>query len=66
MRREFEELPGWTFGIDEVSAGVYEVIGRDDLGHLVTAKGVDLDVLVEECRQEALAILLRPPSSERP
>ena len=29
--------------MDEVSAGVYEVVGRDAAGHVVSAKGTDLE-----------------------
>ena len=57
MRREFPELPGWVFEIDEVSAGIYEVIGRDQSGRSVSAKGIDLDIVLEEGRQKALHTL---------
>ena len=39
MPREFKELPGWSFAIDEVSAGVYRVLGRDLAGRTVEATG---------------------------
>ena len=38
MRKTFPDLPEWCFEIDEVSSGVYEVIGRDMAGHCVSAK----------------------------
>ncbi len=53
MKWTFPDLPEWTFDLDEVSAGVYEVIGTDRAGHRVQAKGTDLDKLVDECRQSA-------------
>ena len=53
MKREFLDLPTWEFDIDEVSAGVYEVTGRDKLGHRVSAKGIDPESLFERCRKEA-------------
>jgi len=53
VKKQFAELPAWYFDMDEVSAGVYEVIGRDTAGHIVSAKGTDLEALVEQCRQEA-------------
>lgn len=56
MEHRFEELPGWTFKMDEVSAGVYEVVAGDHAGHAVSAKGNDLDSLVEWCRNEARRI----------
>lgn len=59
MRKEFPDLPAWHFDMDELSAGVYEVVGRDKTGHCVSAKGTNLDFLVEQCRQEARKILMR-------
>ena len=53
MPREFEELPGWSFAIDEVSAGVYRVLGRDLAGRTVEATGPRLKVLIEKCLQDA-------------
>jgi hypothetical protein len=53
MPREFKELPGWSFAIDEVSAGVYRVIGRDLAGRAVEATGPRLKVLIEKCLQDA-------------
>jgi len=53
MRREFKELPGWSFAIDEVSAGVYRVVGRDLAGRTVEATGPRLKVLIEQCLQAA-------------
>jgi|HubBroStandDraft_5_1064220.scaffolds.fasta_scaffold1609679_1 hypothetical protein len=41
MKKRFPGLPAWHFDVDEVSAGVYEVIGRDDAGNVVSAKGID-------------------------
>jgi len=53
MRKAYADLPGWTFDMDEVSANVYEVVGRDDMGNSVFVKGVDLDVVVAECIAKA-------------
>ena len=61
MRKQFPDLPAWHFDMDEVSAGVYEVIGRDSAGHAVSAKGTDLDSLLEQCRREARKISMRGP-----
>jgi hypothetical protein len=66
MKRDFRDLPTWEFEMDEVSAGVYEVTGRDRAGHRVSAKGIDLDSLLEQCRNEALRISLRPSSTSNP
>ena len=56
MKTTFPELPAWTFSMDEVSAGVYEVVGSDERGRRISAKGTDLDAVLEECRAEALRI----------
>ena len=53
MSREFNDLPGWSFRIDEVSAGVYRVVGRDLAGRTVEATGPRLRVQMEKCLQAA-------------
>jgi len=65
MRKELHDLPAWEFDIDEVSAGVYEVRGRDRAGHRVVAKGIDLDVALEQCRREAVEIEARRPTGDQ-
>jgi hypothetical protein len=57
MKKHFPDLPGWQFDLDEVSANVYEVVGKDKSGHLISAKGTDPDALLEHCRNDALRIL---------
>jgi hypothetical protein len=61
MKKRFPDLPAWHFDVDEVSAGVYEVIGRDDAGNVVSAKGTDLNSLSEQSRIEARKISMRRP-----
>jgi hypothetical protein len=56
MKKTFTELPAWSFDMDEVSAGVYEVVGSDSSGHRVSAKGTDLDAALEDCRKQAMQI----------
>lgn len=56
MEKRIPELPAWQFEIDEVSAGVYEVVGRDGLGHRVFAQGTDPDSLLEQCRSDAMRL----------
>ena len=46
-------MPSWIFELDEVSTGVYEVMGKDEYGHCVSAKGTDLDELIQMCRADA-------------
>jgi hypothetical protein len=53
VKKTYPDLPTWEFEMDEVSANVYEVTGRDATGHTVSAKGTDLDSLLERCRMEA-------------
>ena len=61
MKKTFSELPAWSFDMDEVSAGVYEVVGSDNHGHRVSAKGTDLDAVLADCRTQALKIALSSP-----
>jgi hypothetical protein len=53
VKKTFSDLPEWIFEMDEISAGVYEVVGHDAAGHYTSAKGIDLDELIEKCRAEA-------------
>jgi hypothetical protein len=39
MNKVFPDLPDWTFEVEEVLAGVYEVTGTDKAGHRVSTKG---------------------------
>ena len=56
MITTFEELPSWKFDVDEVSAGVYEVVGTDDRGHRVQFKGTDPEALIEQAKTAAAAV----------
>ena len=49
----FPDLPGWTFTVDEVSANVYKIVGRDGSGRSVEATGTDYDALLKEARRWA-------------
>jgi len=53
MSITFKELPGWDFDIDEISAGVYKVNGRDELGRSIELTGTDPEALLEECKKYA-------------
>jgi hypothetical protein len=48
-----EDLPGWTFEIQELSSHSYEVIGFDREGHWIHERGADVDVLIVEVRGAA-------------
>jgi len=54
-------LPGWTFHVEEVSAGVYSVTATDRAGRAVEKKGIDPDALIAECKQAAIEILQSEP-----
>lgn len=56
MRKQFSDLPKWYFDMDDVSMGIYEVIGSDDLGHVIRTKGTELELLIEQYRREARSI----------
>lgn len=51
--RTFPELSGWTFDIDEVSAGVYRVRGVDEAGRSVESTGTDPDAVLDDCKKAA-------------
>jgi hypothetical protein len=53
MRRSFPELPGWSFLIEEVSAGVYEATAEDAAGHRVQTRGTDPEALLASCHFNA-------------
>lgn len=59
MKKVFPELPGWSFDVQEVSAGVYAVKGTDAVGHRVEMKGTDYDALINECREAAAKMAAR-------
>ena len=47
------ELPGWSIQVDEVSAGVYRVVGIDEAGRRFEATGTNPDALLDECKRYA-------------
>ncbi len=58
MKKTFPSLPDWTFDVDEVSAGVYEV---NQLGQVVSAKGTDPYKLLDECKESAAKVAPQRP-----
>jgi hypothetical protein len=54
---EIPDIPGWYFRQREQSAGVWNVEGRDAYGRAVGRTGVDADEVLQECAQDARAIL---------
>jgi hypothetical protein len=56
MKKSFDDLPGWIFDMEEISANVYEVTAIDTLGHRVQIKGVDPETLLDNARRGAKEI----------
>ncbi len=56
MNKKFDELPGWTFFGEEISANVYKVGGKADAGPSVEFTGTDPDALLDECKRYAAKI----------
>ena len=56
MKEDTNELKEWSFQIDEISANVYRVWGVDPLGRRVEKVGDDPDILLQECKTDALKI----------
>jgi len=54
-RHENLELPGWTFEVDEASAGVFEVVGLHTSGRSLRLVGTDPASLVDERVARSLA-----------
>ncbi len=50
MERSFDDLPGWAFTVEEISAGVYSVGGRDLAGRSVSLTVEDPDKLLQDAR----------------
>ncbi len=51
--KTFDDLPGWTFEVNEVSACVYRVTGADSLGRRTEATGTDPEELLAAAREWA-------------
>lgn len=56
MKIRDESLPGWVFTVDEVSAGVFEVVGRGPGGLTVSRKGTDPEDLIANCKEDARSV----------
>jgi hypothetical protein len=56
MKQSFQDLPGWAFEIEEVSANVYEVTGTDSARRTVKVKGTDPDAVLEDAKTSAKKI----------
>jgi hypothetical protein len=56
-----DELPGWTFYVEETSAGYYVVLGVHRDGRSVQVVGNDPDKLLARCRSDAAIMDLERP-----
>lgn len=65
MRKSFPDLPGWTFEIEEVSAGVYRGKGIDEAGRSAEASGTDPESVLDYCRHFPAQIIEREPRQRK-
>jgi hypothetical protein len=53
MERHFWEPGGWHVTVEEVSAGVYEIVARSATAGEIRLMTTDPDAALEQCRKEA-------------
>lgn len=53
---KFDDLPGWDFKLQETSMNIYKVTGVHFRGITVEREGVDLEILLEDIKRDALGI----------
>lgn len=56
MKKEFPELPGWSFEIEDLPPGGYRVTATAKSGRTFETRGTDYEALLAECRQEVAAL----------
>lgn len=56
MASPVDDLPGWTFEIQELASNSYEVIGFDHEGHRIHERGPDVEALIGQVREAAKRI----------
>jgi hypothetical protein len=56
MKKEFAELPGWSFEVEEKPVGVYRVTATETGGRTFEMEGTDRESLLIDCREEAAAL----------
>lgn len=54
-----DELPGWTFSVEETTAGYYAVLGVNRDGRSVRVVGSDPEKLLARCRSDAATMDLQ-------
>lgn len=60
----FDDLPGWLFEVDEVSAGTFIVQVSDSSGVRVELRGIDPEKLLTRCRDEVVRIMFDSNESD--
>jgi hypothetical protein len=58
MKQAFDDLPDWSFEIEEQSAGVYVATGKDKAGRSVVVTGVDPEHLLQQCKTDAIKLAM--------
>jgi hypothetical protein len=56
VKKEFPELPGWSFEVEELPAGRYRIVGTEKGGKTFDMQGTDYDSLLKDCQEEAAAL----------
>jgi hypothetical protein len=65
MSSTFDDLPGWTFDIQEISMGSYQIVAKDTAGRRMIKKGPESELsgMMIECKEYARKFI--PPSKPR-
>ena len=54
MQKNFQDLPNWTFWVDEISVGIYNVKGKNKVfGSNLDLTGEDPEELLQQARSAA-------------
>jgi hypothetical protein len=68
IRRVTDDLPSWTFTVEEFAPGGYRVEGRDLQGRSVSITGDDPEKLLQDARAWAVknadSLPIRPDQAE--
>lgn len=56
MTLSIDDLPDWSFDVDEVSMGVYRIRGQNNLGWTIDLTTTSEQDLIGEARQAAQAM----------
>jgi hypothetical protein len=59
MNEKDTQLIDWEFKVDEISAGVYRVIGADRKGRIVERIGTEPEQLLFDCKADAKKLFER-------